>query len=359
MKKTLLLIAALLAIGTAAAQDTIELNGPKPNYFSNYWPTTDTLQSSGFEGVFSWSHLEYNYYNSLINAKYCFTEDSLRIYGVAVMLGINSKEVIASRVEDTTTTASYEHFSIYRAGSEHPEPYSDSLMIHFFNTPPTYYLRMVIVDPNYDYPDPRHVEVHPVWEAYFKEPYMVKDSFYLAATSTSFTHNFHTDATNHFIYDHWPVTVTCFLPSYRNFDFMTQPWPEKMCSYSAKHWCWVCDSMPNVLFFFPILTPDSTWIDTTIVDTTVVDTVGIAMQRMLERYVGVQPNPATERAQVVSSFGLSAVELYNAAGAKVAEQPATGYSASLDVSTLPPGPYLVRITTPSGKVTKKLVVQRR
>ena len=62
---------------------------------------------------------------------------------------------------------------------------------------------------------------------------------------------------------------------------------------------------------------------------------------------------------MVSSFGLSAVELYNAAGAKVAEQPATGYSATLDVGTLPPGPYLVRITTPAGKVTKKLVVQRR
>ena len=137
---------------------------------------------------------------------------------------------------------------------------------------------------------------------------------------------------------------------------------------------------PNLFeaLIFPILTPpdttivdpvdttivdttivDTTIVDTTIVDTTIVDTVGIGMVRLLERYVGLQPNPASERVLVTSSFGLRRLEVYNAAGAKVAEQPATGYSATLDVAALPEGSYLVRIATPSGSVTKKLLVQRR
>ncbi|MBP5425579.1 MAG: T9SS type A sorting domain-containing protein, partial [Prevotella sp.] len=120
-------------------------------------------------------------------------------------------------------------------------------------------------------------------------------------------------------------------------------------------------------FIFPILTPpdsthlnpvDTTHVDTTVVDTTIVDTVGIA-QRMLERYTGLQPNPAAERVQVLSSFGLTGVEVYNAAGIKVQEQKATGYVATLDVGALPAGPYLVRIKTPNGTATKKLLVQRR
>jgi hypothetical protein len=86
--------------------------------------------------------------------------------------------------------------------------------------------------------------------------------------------------------------------------------------------------------------------------------VGIAM-RLLERYVGLQPNPATERVQVLSSFGLQRIEVYNATGVKVDERKAAGYSATLDVSALPAGPYLVRIATPRGTVTKKLVVRRR
>ena len=104
---------------------------------------------------------------------------------------------------------------------------------------------------------------------------------------------------------------------------------------------------------FPILTPDSSN-----VDTTHVDTVGINV-RLLERYTGLQPNPAAERVQVLSSFGLQHIEVFNAAGTKVQEQKATGYSATLDIRALPAGPYLVRIATPSGTVTKKLLVQRR
>ena len=102
-----------------------------------------------------------------------------------------------------------------------------------------------------------------------------------------------------------------------------------------------------ILFLFPIL------------DTIINDTTGIASPQLLGRYVSVVPNPAAERVQVVSSFGLREVEVYDAAGTRVLRRRLTGYTADLDVSALPAGAYLVRVTTLSGTVTKKLVVQRR
>ena len=359
MKKIILAIVVLLvsALG-AASQDTIQSNDPLPNYFYNSWLDTNRtyrIVSAGWRRVFPWSHLDYNPYNPAINAKYFFTDDSLTIYGIAVMMDNAARGEEEQFVGDTSTKPSYEHFSIYRAGPEHPEPYSDSLRIHFFDSLPAYYLKMVFRDLAPDVSSQDIVEVHPVWEAYFNEPYTVKGSFYLAATSTCFRQNFRPSAPDFITYDHWPWMMVGFLPDYINMDYMTQPWPEKVCSYITDTG-WVCDSMPTMLFFFPILTPNPA--DTAAADTTVVDTVGIA-QRMLERYTGLQPNPAAERVQVLSSFGLTGVEVYNAAGIKVQEQKATGYVATLDVGALPAGPYLVRIKTPNGTATKKLLVQRR
>ena len=54
------------------------------------------------------------------------------------------------------------------------------------------------------------------------------------------------------------------------------------------------------------------------------------------------------------------MEVYDAAGTRVLlRRRLTGYTADLDVSALPAGAYLVRVTTLSGTVTKKLIVQRR
>lgn len=87
--------------------------------------------------------------------------------------------------------------------------------------------------------------------------------------------------------------------------------------------------------------------------------MGIGVVQLVERYVHLMPNPASERVTVTSSFGLRQVELYDAAGTRVLNQRLTGYSASLDISALPSGTYLARIVTPSGAITKKLIVQRK
>ncbi|MBR0169630.1 MAG: T9SS type A sorting domain-containing protein, partial [Bacteroidales bacterium] len=87
------------------------------------------------------------------------------------------------------------------------------------------------------------------------------------------------------------------------------------------------------------------------------DTVAIRMPEYYGRYVSVSPNPATGSAEVLSSFGLSRVEVFNAAGRKVMDLKAEGLKATLDVSKLPSGAYLLRIHTPQGMTTKKLVVR--
>ena len=105
---------------------------------------------------------------------------------------------------------------------------------------------------------------------------------------------------------------------------------------------------------------DTTIIDTTIIDTTTIDTtsVGIGDVQLVGRYVSLLPNPATERVKVLSSFGLRRGEIYNAAGARVRQEELRGYTATLRVDDLPEGAYLLRIHTPAGNTTKKLVVRR-
>ena len=83
----------------------------------------------------------------------------------------------------------------------------------------------------------------------------------------------------------------------------------------------------------------------------------VAQADMLNRYVSVQPNPASEGATVLSSFGLTRIEAYDPNGHRVADLPASGLQATLDVASWPAATYLLRITTPMGTVTKKLIVR--
>ena len=83
----------------------------------------------------------------------------------------------------------------------------------------------------------------------------------------------------------------------------------------------------------------------------------IRQTEMLQQYTTVQPNPATETAKVISSFGLTRIEAFNTAGDRIYDAPHTGYSATLDVSRWPSGTYIIRLHTPVGTVPKRLVVQ--
>ena len=87
------------------------------------------------------------------------------------------------------------------------------------------------------------------------------------------------------------------------------------------------------------------------------DTVAIGKVDMDSRLVSLTPNPASDCINIVSGIEMERVEAYNAEGRRMAEQPASGYEATLAVKAWPAGTYLLRITTPMGTVTKKLLVQ--
>ncbi|MCR5822643.1 MAG: T9SS type A sorting domain-containing protein [Bacteroidales bacterium] len=110
--------------------------------------------------------------------------------------------------------------------------------------------------------------------------------------------------------------------------------------------------------YFPILTPPPA-VDTTGVDTTGHggDTTAVDMVDGVGRYVSLTPNPAADRVQVLSSFGLKQVEAYNAEGRLVYADEAHGLSKTIDLAAWPRGIYLVRVVTPMGSTTKKLVLR--
>lgn len=78
--------------------------------------------------------------------------------------------------------------------------------------------------------------------------------------------------------------------------------------------------------------------------------------------VDFHPNPTSGEVIVTMEDEVQGIILYNTQG-----QPVGGWKilslagnrATLDVSALPAGPYLVRIATPAGSVIRKLLVQRR
>ena len=101
---------------------------------------------------------------------------------------------------------------------------------------------------------------------------------------------------------------------------------------------------------FPILTPDPNAPEPG-------DTTAVEAADMVSRYVTVQPNPAMEEARVLSSFGLERIEAYNSEGQRVLDRATEGVEATIDVKAWPAGTYLLRVTTPLGTTTKKLLVR--
>ena len=86
-------------------------------------------------------------------------------------------------------------------------------------------------------------------------------------------------------------------------------------------------------------------------------TLGAHGMGNLDRFTRIMPNPASELVNVLSSFRMESVAVYDLTGRLVLEQPAEGLSATVDVSALPKGVYVVAIRTLQGVATKKLLVE--
>jgi hypothetical protein len=361
MKKHLILISLLaMLVGSAAAQDTLTSLYPKSGYFYNSW-----FNDTGYYQ----ENLCLMPENGYVYAINFYNKDTLPVYGIGASLSTYEEFEFTDGIYtllDTSWKEVYEYLGLYRWVGDSLQTASDSLYVHLKETPVSYYFKWDRPLWN-GYGNP----VISFYERYFDEPVVMTDTFLTGITmrtSWVVTHGEFDSDTSYVRH----VVIRGFMSQdFQNDPIILKGWTKYRQNGVDRYQILSNDDadLPDcmiILYYpliFPILTPpDSTGtgdIDTTIIDTTKVDSVGIGDVQLVGRYVSLQPNPASERVKVTSSFGLQGIEIYNAAGARVREERASGYTATLDLGTLAEGAYLVRVHTPAGSTTKKLVVQRR
>ena len=386
MKKTIVVWVLMAMAGATAAvgQDTISSKWPADNYFYNYWDDTSYAGSSlwGLAG----------YLMTGVNLKGLCTKDSLTVYGIAASLFSfehlqrdNPQSVYwdvdqrfqegMSRVRDTSLDSSYEYLVLYtRDASGQKVQANQRLLVNLGQTPVSYYQDLGILGPMPDYL-PVQSFAAPVYERYFDTPSVVFDSFYVGFTAIySWEEDVYDSAGRYYPHKTWQVRMLTKGTTYyvKSEPLFCQDWEDTNS--------WICAHKSKIFaFVFPILTPnpDTMVIDTTVVDTTEIDTTGWRVggegsmevdsnawihklgveDVLLERYVQLMPNPAEDRVRVISSFGLVGLEIYGADGRKVRDERLDGLAADVDVGGLPRGVYMVRILTPRGDTTKRLVLR--
>ena len=368
MKKNIIIAALLLlALGGTQAQDTLTMSGPKANYMCPIWYDTSTKMVWDL-GLLPSSH-----------AVGFHPHGEITVYGIAAIV-MTPLEFYAQLpavtpnyypVLDTTMGKVGGYLHIYDFMDDTLVQLNNGLWVGKATTPGNYYLRFnfdsLYSSLYYSGSIPPGDFVFPVYERYFDSALTVTDSFFVGLTDPQFLSYIgpSSDTTLAPI-DHHPVAY----PNFRMMRAIDEPFNKPSVGIQDDNRRWSFVNPTGTMFYvFPILTPgenlpdipiDTTIIDTTIIDTTIIDTtsVGIGDVQVVGRYVSLLPNPATDRVKVLSSFGLRRVEVYNAAGARVREVEARGYTATLRVDDLPEGAYLLRIHTPAGNTTKKLIVRR-
>ena len=78
---------------------------------------------------------------------------------------------------------------------------------------------------------------------------------------------------------------------------------------------------------------------------------------LLEQYTYLMPNPAQDVVSVFSSFSMNRLEVFSMNGVLMERMDCEGLSTQLTVSGYPRGAYIVKVYTPKGVATKKLVVK--
>lgn len=74
--------------------------------------------------------------------------------------------------------------------------------------------------------------------------------------------------------------------------------------------------------------------------------------------IDIFPNPANGQVDITSTLPMTQIEACNAQGSVVNTfTPLYNNTYSLDISSWPAGAYILRIHTPSGTISKKLLVQ--
>lgn len=354
MKKISILMLALLPALTGWSQDTVS-NPYGRGYFTNNIP--DTTSSDYYVGWVPTCGASCGVVTKEMKAS-----QTLRIYGIAACM-MSDRDALYlpeslseeerqewldnfySNFIDTSADELYEYLGIYLSDGDTALVPQREVMIQWRVDTPAYYVATGL----YMWGGPN--TTYPMYEKFFDSGYVaVSDYFYVGVTQRSCVGTFGTQA---------HMGLSLMRMSGRACDKSPEYHVKKMCWPEDGYVYWNWDPRVSMITYdhyliFPILAPDDYPWDTSGVGG---DTLAVTQADMVARYVSVQPNPATEQARVLSSFGLSHIEAYNAGGQKVYEAPASGLEAVIDVAPWPRGTYLLRITTPLGTVTKKLLVQ--
>ena len=379
MKKSLFTFAALLALAfSAAAQDTLFLLGPKSSYLPYSW---DFIPGDTVTKVTQCCIGNMAYYR--------YTEDPLTIYGIAASL--MPKSVSASMpgyYADTSLEMVkgmlrlFNHAldsTVSQIGEDLPVCLAES---------PTFYVKLNLTIEQ-GYLDYLQYPVYPVYERYFNNPVTVTDSFYVGLYQTCNTFDS--------ILDAYRARGMCFNGFKKGTGWVNIPALIYFGYWDGEEEGWTYRTLDLANpYIFPILTPipdtivmasdtlmhsgdtivvrdtliiggDTIFVngkpivcyDTIVHYDTIIYNMGIEDGSLLQRLTGVMPNPAAETAKVVSSFGMTLVEVYNMAGEKVhtLRLPDAPLTATLDVGRWPSGAYILRIHTPQGIAVKKLAVR--
>ena len=334
MKKMFLITVALLAWGSMAlAQDTIVLKGPKSNYYCTDW--FDTTAGYTSAGILDGGPAN----DVLLVLRH--TPDTLTVYGIAacvVARDFGCDDCDSAYIADYTMwntyyqtlshDSCYEYLQLYQMNGMSVEKRGEDMRVHVEDSPAFY------MDMQLHYPSLQGGMMHilPVFERYFAEPQTVTDTFALALTS-------------------WRPAWHSFEVCLVRFDMQGQAKDSIAYLYGGDKMLVRNDEdRIGPFYIFPILTPEAGMGGGD-------STLSVNDAELLERYVNLVPNPASSSVQVASSYGLTRIEAYDATGRKCYDRPATGLTATLDLTSWPKGTSILHIHTPAGIVTKKLLVR--
>jgi len=411
----------MMAFCPVIAQDTVHIRDLRQvdKYYVPVWPS-EFLETNVFGKNFLIGWMEQwgeGFPDSKEMAFKQYTDDTLQVYGIAAGLSTDwrlNPESYAYDIRhgrlDTSCEFLYNNLRLYEADPDSLRPIGEELLVNLRYTPVSYYIDLDL----YRYATGPELPLVPMYERYFSSPVTVTDSFYVGRRyRTDHLDDRHVllltlSDTVIYGYQYYAVYYD-FIREYSTGTFELHQWVYDWINYQMHP------------FLFPIIAPPDTTVnpgdtivtpidtvinsgDTLVVlpgdtlviggdtivntgdtiviipgepfiiggDTIVVNPgdsvivipggtpgVGLRPNDLIYRYTSVAPNPAKNSVRVTSSFGLSRLEAYDAHGRLIKECNIqhSALSIDLDVSSWPSGTYLLRITTPAGLTTKKLLIQ--
>lgn len=339
MKKIFFIYLILSSVMYAKAQEVVYK--PLNTYYYTHWTADTCRDMASFDQMYDviMQPIRYAHFKRAI-----VDDKSITVYGVAFCALVDTCICYSNMVINTR---------YYTNNIEYPIPDSAYLKVQMrrYDNGAMPLVTETIVHPLYSMPRNylrvpfSHIPDMPIYEAYFPESVTVSDDtiyvgyfiphpegpfFYL-----NYTMNFHT----------WPISSAYLYLNAQSLSEIDSSMLGDNLVMDTVGGEWkepnnIVDRMSD-MYLFPIIAPQPQGVE----------------ENREEVKVLLSPNPASHLAGVSASAVIERLEVYNTAGEKVYESQPGYVLAFLDVSQWPSGVYLLRIHTPQGETTKKLVVR--